>query len=367
MYSTKRGFTLIELLVVVAIIGILATVVVVNISSAQNKARDSKVKSDLSTVQTAANLYFNDSGTYATLSCSPAGGITCDSLASNNDVNIKTIGNAAKDISSTLNNTDGLTILTLNSTYQISAKLPSAQSSSNPQAFVFSNSANGGGSGAQINSVNAGLTGWWKFDESSGSTAADSSIMNSPGSFAAGTPAAAFATGKYSNAVNFSGTGAAGYVDINQAMGFNKDFTISFWSKSTEASNWRWFLNVNGYGSAADGGIQLATNSGSPRWSYGPFFVTEAAGGLASTMYPANDTAWHLMTYTRSGTTLSLYINGVAKGTSTTTTTNNINTTAQIKVGRGPTDAYTLNGMIDDLRIYNRALTQTEISYLAQN
>ncbi len=43
-----KGFTLIELLVVVAIIGILSTVVVVNLSSSQNKARISKVKADIS-------------------------------------------------------------------------------------------------------------------------------------------------------------------------------------------------------------------------------------------------------------------------------------------------------------------------------
>jgi len=59
----KRGFTLIELLVVVAIIGILATVVVVNLSGAQAKARDSKRKSDLASIQTAISLYKLDNGT----------------------------------------------------------------------------------------------------------------------------------------------------------------------------------------------------------------------------------------------------------------------------------------------------------------
>jgi len=58
----SRGFTLIELLVVVAIIGILATVVVVNLSGAQKKARDARRKSDYNQISSALGMYFIDYG-----------------------------------------------------------------------------------------------------------------------------------------------------------------------------------------------------------------------------------------------------------------------------------------------------------------
>jgi len=58
-----KGFTLIELLVVVAIIGILATVVVVNLSSSQNKARDARLQNDLEQVANAAEIVRMTSGT----------------------------------------------------------------------------------------------------------------------------------------------------------------------------------------------------------------------------------------------------------------------------------------------------------------
>ncbi len=62
--KTKKAFTLIELLVVVAIIGILATIVVVNVSSARKKSRDTRRVADMKQVQTALDMYLDKEGKY---------------------------------------------------------------------------------------------------------------------------------------------------------------------------------------------------------------------------------------------------------------------------------------------------------------
>ena len=67
----KKGFTLIELLVVVAIIGLLATLSVVALNTARAKARDAKRVADVKQIQTALELYYNNSSNgYPTASAS---------------------------------------------------------------------------------------------------------------------------------------------------------------------------------------------------------------------------------------------------------------------------------------------------------
>lgn len=61
---STRGFTLIELLVVIVIIGILATGAIAVFQGAQAKARDSQRISDLETLKTALEQYFNDKDAY---------------------------------------------------------------------------------------------------------------------------------------------------------------------------------------------------------------------------------------------------------------------------------------------------------------
>jgi type II secretion system protein G len=64
MYKRARGFTLIELMVVVAIIGVLATIIMVGLGNARAKSRDSRRITDIKSIQLALANYYSDHGFY---------------------------------------------------------------------------------------------------------------------------------------------------------------------------------------------------------------------------------------------------------------------------------------------------------------
>jgi general secretion pathway protein G len=54
---SEEGFTLVELMVVIVIIGLLATVVVINVMPAQDTARVKKAEADVALLEQAAEMY----------------------------------------------------------------------------------------------------------------------------------------------------------------------------------------------------------------------------------------------------------------------------------------------------------------------
>lgn len=65
-YGRQAGFTLVELMVVIVIIGLLATIVAINVIPSGDTARVQKAKADIATIEQALEMYRLQFSTYPT-------------------------------------------------------------------------------------------------------------------------------------------------------------------------------------------------------------------------------------------------------------------------------------------------------------
>lgn len=201
--------------------------------------------------------------------------------------------------------------------------------------------------------------GYWRLDESSGTTAADSSGNAHDSTYTGGyTLGAASALVTDSDrALTLNGT--TGYVNAG-SLGVTQSsaFTEEVWVKSTSAAN-AWLVS-EGSTSSATPAAGLSTNTSG---SKARFSIRDDAGttvGVTGTA-TVNDGVWHHIVGVRNGTSLSLYVDGKLDGTTTGTLgTITLNTTT-IAAIRQPTTGGYLNGSIDEAAMYTTALGASQV------
>ncbi|MDD4990383.1 MAG: LamG domain-containing protein, partial [Candidatus Pacebacteria bacterium] len=155
--------------------------------------------------------------------------------------------------------------------------------------------------------------------------------------------------------------GVNDYVDAGSGSSLNitGDISISFWMKTSGTGI---YGTVGRYSvDATPTGYSLFLN----RTTAGKFDFYKSNGLVWATNLNSklvNDGIWHYITLTGTDAFGILYIDGISNGTFTYT--NPISSpTTNVFIGSHKGTAYYFNGLIDDVRIYNRALSEAEIRY----
>lgn len=104
--SADSGFTLVELLVVVAILGILTSVVLVSLGTANTRGKDGAIQANLDSLRTQAQLYYNENGSYslngtgipASSSCTAANSVFVDSKITQQIIATDSVNGGARSV-----------------------------------------------------------------------------------------------------------------------------------------------------------------------------------------------------------------------------------------------------------------------------
>jgi type IV pilus assembly protein PilA len=106
----SEGFTLVELLVVISIIGILASVLIPNLTGARNRAYKAQAIACAKAISTAEEMYFIDNQTYTATSSSldanalkPCNGMTLTASSATSTTYSFTVTNRGQTVTVTQN------------------------------------------------------------------------------------------------------------------------------------------------------------------------------------------------------------------------------------------------------------------------
>jgi autotransporter-associated beta strand protein len=244
--------------------------------------------------------------------------------------------------------------------YTVSALTPLGESGNGNEAAV---------------SVLPQLIAYYKFNESSGTSAADAS-GNGQAATLNGTTWTV--SGHSNNAVSLSGGSQYVTLPNNITTNLTGDFTIATWVNLNATTMWTRIFDF-GVGNVPASGapstpvrymfLTPESGSGTVRFS-----ITTGGNGAEQQINGASAlpaSGWHHVAVTLAGTTSSIYVDGALSGTGTVTISpSQMGSTTQNWIGRSQFSNYPnndpyLNGLVDDFRIYNGALSAAQVTALA--
>ena len=207
-----------------------------------------------------------------------------------------------------------------------------------------------------------GLVGYWKMDEASWNTTTGQ-VIDSSGAGNNGTSAgnATTAGGRFANGGTFDGTGD--YVQKTSAtsLELTGNRTISAWLKlSTAGLTNRYVLSDRSNATADNYAIIYGWVAGKYEFLASPGNYTGDDPRTALNTV-VNDTSWHHIVFTYDGVNMVGYLDGVTNVVSRKTTTF-IPNAANFNIGTDDGSSNFWTGLMDDVRIYNRALSANEVA-----
>lgn len=225
--------------------------------------------------------------------------------------------------------------------------------------------------GEAIATPRLGLVGHWEFDETDGSTARDSSSHENDGTVHGAT----FARGRRGGALDFHRPRA--YVHVKDAPSLDlSDWTVAAWIYSRRNDTWQdiVFKGNDNADELPPGERTLEVNyllqkPDNNRLRVGFRDKTEFGWHYQDSRDEIPTQTWcHIAgTFDQAAGEIRVYINGVLQATKSGLSLVPGQNNVRLHIGTGRESAYQVfDGLMDDVRVYDRALRPAEIRSLAE-
>ena len=167
--------------------------------------------------------------------------------------------------------------------------------------------------------------------------------------------------GRYGSAAVFNGSSS--YIDLGQRI-LGGTHSASAWVNSS-TTGVRQTIIGNAYDGSTYGLSFFIGNDNklALQWSHSNSWIDV----VDSTANRVNDGDWHHVAYFISAGSQKIYVDGSEVASGTTSSTAQNNTTAPTIIGRNWNASGYFNGSIDQVRIYTKALSSTEVSSLYED
>jgi hypothetical protein len=198
-----------------------------------------------------------------------------------------------------------------------------------------------------------GLVGWWPFSGNANDLSGNGYDGSVTGATLAndrlGVPASAYS---FNGVNNYIQLGPNPFTEMDQLDG--SDYSISLWFQHNDSTGATFFMNF-GWGIHVYGSLLELTFGHVGMWPNNQWFY------ISPDLSTSTDT-WYNLVAVKNGTTQEIFINGLIMNSAVSDPSGVGN---RVYVGGNPVDNNGwLNGFMDDIGIWNRALTPTEIEAL---
>jgi large repetitive protein len=219
--------------------------------------------------------------------------------------------------------------------------------------------------GASMLCPTAGLIAHWRFDEVVGSTTALDSVGGNDGVLVNMDTASAWQPGAGILGGALAFDGVDDYIALGDppALQISDAMTISAWVRS-DANQHAAILSKEAGNNERGYMLRLVSSTDSTPSGhfavYGDCSLASQADAAAATL---PESWFHLSGVYRPGVSIELYVDGVLGGRVTAgIPASQCNPPVNVNIGRRPNGLFPLNGLLDDLRVYHRALAADEIA-----